>query len=406
MTTIGMIFLMTGVFVIAMSWNANPKNGIGIGAGALLTLGGTLIGIGGNPARDMPNGSPAMVVMGFLLAIGGIALVATQLVAAGKNVKKSRATAQRTQLIGFYETCVREGVQECTSPRNVQKAQLIANRMNLAYPEGIAALYEQAKKEKLGDDILQQNRKMQEQRNREQLRHRELTRYASCTGREKRIRMLSDQRDEALSRAKTLRDGSMAIVSASQQKEHDWAIHGGIASGIAGGAAGVATALDIQQKNAQIRAQNAANLQALSPLIGASFDAESRARREAEELSGKISEAQIKLVGEDSAEAVLSHLRFSDTKVEVSETGAFTVTTRVHGENLKVFDVEDAVADGTVVANVYQNNRMIGTAQLVLPVYGVGRTAVTLEGIGLTGAGQGSPCSVKFTASNLWVMEV
>ena len=49
---------------------------------------------------------------------------------------------------------------------------------------------------------------------------------------------------------------------------------------------------------------------------------------------------------------------------------------------------------------------LIGTAQLVLPVYGVGRTAVTLEGIGLTGAVQGSPCSVKFTASNLWVMEV
>lgn len=76
----------------------------------------------------------------------------------------------------------------------------------------------------------------------------------------KRIAILSAERADALERAKTLRAGAQAIMSASQQKEHDWAIHGGIASGIAGPAAGLAAAADIQAKNAQIRAQNEANV--------------------------------------------------------------------------------------------------------------------------------------------------
>ena len=405
MTTIGMIFLVVGVFAIAIAWNSNPKSGMGLGAGAMLTIAGAMIGIGGNPARDMPNGSPAMVAMGFMLAIGGIAMLVVQILAAKKKAQENKVEADRNRLVSFYEACLKEGIQNCASPRDVQKAQLIADRMGMAYPGGIAALFEQARQAKHGDEIIKHNRRMQELMDQEQLRYNELTRYASYTGRNKRIRMLSDQRDAALARARSMRDGSMAIVSASQQKEHDWAIHGGIASGIAGGAAGVATALDIQRKNAAIRAQNEANMKALTPLIGASFEAESRARREAESLAQNISEAQIKLVGDDPAEAVLSHLQFTDTKVTVSETGAFTVSTKVTAKDLKVFDSTSAVADGTVLAKVYQDNGMIGVAQLVLPTYGVGTYGATLEGICLVGAERGKPCTVKFAASNLWVME-
>ena len=405
MTTIGMIFLVVGVFAIAIAWNSNPKSGMALGAGAMLTIAGAMIGIGGNPAKDMPNGSPAMVAMGFMLAIGGIALLVVQLLAAKKKAQENKVEADRTRLVSFYEACLKEGVQSCSNPRDVQKAQLIANRMGMAFPGGIQTLFEQARQAKHGDEILKKNQRLQEQMNKEQQRYNELTRYASYSGRDKRIRMLSDQRAEALARAKSMRDGSMAIVGASQQKEHDWALHGGIASGIAGGAAGVATALDIQRKNAAIRAQNEANMKALTPLIGASFEAESRARREAESLAQKISEAQIKLVGDDPAEAVLSHLQFADTKVTVSETGAFTVSTKVTAKDLKVFDSTSAVADGTVLAKVYQDNSMIGVAQLVLPTYGVGTYGATLEGICLVGAERGKPCTVKFAASNLWVME-
>ena len=96
---------------------------------------------------------------------------------------------------------------------------------------------------------------------------------------------------------------------------------------------------------------------------------------------------------------------FTDTKVTVSETGAFTVSTKVTAKDLKVFDSTSAVADGTVLAKVYQDNGMIGVVQLVLPTYGVGTYGATLEGICLVGAERGKPCTVKFAASNLWVME-
>lgn len=112
--------------------------------------------------------------------------------------------------------------------------------------------------------------------------------YEGLIGREKRIAMLTAEREALLQKADTLKNGAKAVMSASQQKEKDWAVHGGIANGIAGPAAGVATAINIQAQNAQIRAQNKANLQAYAPLITNSYmgavSYESQARSVAETI--------------------------------------------------------------------------------------------------------------------------
>jgi hypothetical protein len=49
-----------------------PKNINNLVTAVLLLVGGGLIGIGGNPASDMPNGSKEMVLFGFVLSIIGI----------------------------------------------------------------------------------------------------------------------------------------------------------------------------------------------------------------------------------------------------------------------------------------------------------------------------------------------
>ena len=40
------------------------------------------------------------------------------------------------------------------------------------------------------------------------------------------------------------------------EQEHDWAVMGGLANGLAGPGAGIATAVNAQIENAQIRARN------------------------------------------------------------------------------------------------------------------------------------------------------
>ncbi len=65
-------------------------------------------------------------------------------------------------------------------------------------------------------------------------------------------RQLQAELDKTTNDLETVVKGTYAL----QQKEKDWAVHGGIASGIAGPIAGIATAMNVQNENAQIRAYN------------------------------------------------------------------------------------------------------------------------------------------------------
>ena len=52
------------------------------GPGALICVGGMLIGIGGNPARDAPDGSPVLVILGLIMVAAG-AIILWRIFASG-----------------------------------------------------------------------------------------------------------------------------------------------------------------------------------------------------------------------------------------------------------------------------------------------------------------------------------
>ncbi len=404
MAELGITFIIVGVIVFVIGWNSSSRHGKLLLAGVELMGAGTMFGVFGTASRDLPNGSPQMVLVGVILAVLGIYQLVMAFRSIQKQGKANLEANRKAALADFYDECIQDGIKSCESPRDVQKAQLLADRKGLKYPDGIAALYEAARDTKLGLSAEQKMQDLEALRASEQARYAELTRYADLSGREKRIRMLTDARNEALAEAKRLDAGSTALMQSTQQKEHDWALHGGIASGIAGGAAGLATAMDIQAKNAQIRAQNQANLKAMAPVLSAGFHAASDARSRARSLEEAIERTKVKLVDEAPADVVLAKMQFQETKTTISKTGAVTVTTRASGKQT-VFDSEGAVADGTIIAKLYQKGQFLGVAQLVLPTYGVGKSPVTLEGICLKGARQGVECTVQFAATNLWAME-
>ena len=404
MTTIGMTILIAGVLAFAVGWGSQKNKGSLLGMGALMILGGMFIGIGGNPARDMPNGSPGMVMIGFILAGIGIFMLVRQLGQTKKDVQKMTVKAADDKLIGFYEECVRNGVTQCVTEREIQKATLIAQKRNLKFSD-ITALYIDAKvavdKRKQND----KNAKLNEKKKKERAECARLERFSTFKGRDKRIAMLSEEREEELKSAKTLRDGAMAVMNATQQKEHDWAVHGGIASGIAGPAAGVATAMDIQAKNAQIRAQNEANRKAFAPIMMTSYEGAAQHDRRAAALLEEIESAKTKLVSNDDAKTCLSKLSFFGTMVLVSETGTCTVTTNVKlAEPFFIFGDVEAVVDGTVIAKIYDGDTMVGVASLVLPTYGV-KSGTKLKGMCLYCGTPGKKYTVEFAAANLWAME-
>ncbi|SEA49776.1 hypothetical protein SAMN05216349_11463 [Oribacterium sp. KHPX15] len=404
MTGFGMTIMFFGMGCICIGWSNSPKNAKLLGMGGIMMLGGMFIGIGANPAKDMPNGSPEMVVLGFLLSAIGVVMMVLQLGAAKKSNQARADKMAEDKKIAFYNECVNNGIKECKSEKEIQKCTLIAQKHKIQY-SNVSILFYEAKAS-VDKDI--ENRKeaaLNAKKDEERIEYNELNKYSGFKGRDKRIAILSAERTAALESAKTLRNGAQAIMGASQQKEHDWAIHGGIASGIAGPAAGLAAAADIQAKNAQIRAQNEANAKAFAPLMMTSLSGAADYDRHARALQEEIEAAKIKLVSNDDAKTCLSKITFSDTKVEVSETGTCTVTTSAKlATPMIIFDDVDAIIDGTIIANIYEGKTLVGVASLVLPKYGI-KGETKLKGMCLFCGTKGKTYTVEYAATNLWAME-
>ena len=396
MAVIGMIIMFFGIMCLGVGWNANPKDVKYLVIGVLILSGGICIGVGG---------SPGIVAIGLVLFALGIVIIFIEASAVKKEVQIRAAEMEEDKKIAFYDECKKNGIEECESEKEIQKATLIAQKYKMQYSD-VSILFYEAKASLEKDIANKKEAEFNTKKDEERKQYNELNKYSNYKGRDKRIAMLSDEMVDALKSAETLRAGAQAIMSASQQKEHDWVIHGGIASGIAGPAAGLAAAADIQAKNAQIRAQNEANAKMFAPIMMTSYNGAAEHDRHASSLQEEIETTKIKLVSNDDAKTCLSKISFSNTKVEISETGTCTVTTLAELEKpMIIFDDVEAIIDGTIIANIYDGKALVDTALLVLPKYGV-KGATKLKGMCLYCGTKGKHYTVKYAATNLWAMEI
>lgn len=364
---------------------------------AVFALAGLVSGISGEPVGFLIS-AISLVMWGFLLWFN--------------NQKEKRELAQayakreKQAKPAFYAECLENKIYACQTEKEIQKAKLIADKHKLHYSD-ISILYSEAKA--LHDKAAEAKEAaaLESIKNAERLQYKKTAQFSRFSGRDKRIAMLTAEMEEANRSADGLWAVSKGIASASQQKEHDWAIHGGIASGIAGPAAGLAAATDIQAKNAQIRSQNEANLKYFSSSMTSTALASADQRLLADKLKAEIEEAKTKLVSEDSAETCLSKLSFSNTNISVSDTGTITVTTCAQlNSELKIFGDVCAVIDGTIIAKIYDADTYIGYASMVLPKYGIEKKA-SLSGMCLFCGKKENvdSYSITFSAYNLWAME-
>ena len=391
-----MIIMFFGIMCLGVGWNANPKDVKYLVIGVLILSGGICIGVGG---------SPGIVAIGLVLFALCIVIIFIEASAVKKEVQIRAAEMEEDKKIAFYDECKKNGIEECESEKEIQKATLIAQKYKMQYSD-VSILFYEAKASLEKDIANKKEAEFNTKKDEERKQYNELNKYSNYKGRDKRIAMLSDEMVDALKSAETLRAGAQAIMSASQQKEHDWAIHGGIASGIAGPAAGLAAAADIQAKNAQIRAQNEANAKMFAPIMMTSYNGAAEHDRHASSLQEEIETTKIKLVSNDDAKTCLSKISFSNTKVEISETGTCTVTTLAELEKpMIIFDDVEAIIDGTIIANIYDGKALVDTALLVLPKYGV-KGATKLKGMCLYCGTKGKHYTVKYAATNLWAMEI
>lgn len=249
------------------------------------------------------------------------------------------------------------------------------------------------------------------ERKAEETKYNEYNKYSDCFGTDKRMAMLLDEQKYFLEKISSIAN-TQNRLQANQglflQKEHDPYIHGGIATGIAGAGAGVVRALEIQQKNAEIRAQNAKELEYLQKVSNVFSRSTDNYKQRAKALAEEIEGISKKMVSEDSPVSCFEKLEYTYTRVSVTDLGSCIVKVNVKiPEPFFISDNVEGIIDGTIIAEIYDGNVCIGKANLVLPKYGIKyRRGAELTGMALFCGAVNKNYTVKFCPSeNLWAME-
>lgn len=315
-----------------------------------------------------------------------------------KFVSSETKGIKEEKMRAFYKECVETEAVDFSYPKNVQRVQLLADKYKLIYPEGIEKLFLQSKE-------LYEGFNEKEAKEKELAKFNDLNKYSDLTGKDKRIAMLKAEAARFSEYAEHDEKVADAFVRSGLQKEKDWATAGGIASGIAGPAAGIATAINVQNKNAEIRAKNEQHLQSVRPIYNDMMGKAGASRRIVEDIRKEIEDFKLKLVSDVNSAELMKKISFSNTTVSVSNTGAATVSTTASLQpDFKIFDDVPAVVDGTIIAEIYDGDKRCGTALLVLPKYGLGENC-TLTGMCLDCCNPGKTYTVKFTPKHLWALE-
>ena len=319
------------------------------------------------------------------------------------------------ELARFYNECIQNNVRSCKSEKDRQKVSLIAKKSNIPYTD-IEALYNEAKqcyqeKQKADKEYTHQ-KELAELKAKEQAQYDVLNEFSSYKGQEKKIAILTKEYNETARSLQGTKDAISVTLAPPLEKEHDWAVMGGLANGLAGPGAGIATAVNAQIENAQIRARNSQLLHETADIRGrmlvAIAEQKDALQTKCSELDALINATKTKLIGKDSPEACLKALHFENTKIAVSKTGTCTVDAKVGLKRSEYYIFGDvkATIDGTIQGEIYDGSEKIGTANLVLPLDGIpDANMIEIKGICLFCGQPGKKYTVKFNADNLWAME-
>ena len=369
--------------------NSTTKAGLySMFAAFVLILGG----FGGGSAGAFFLGLVVFVVAVVLLIIGN---------------SKEKTEKREKEL---WQDCKKYGLtkQEYT-PLDKQRAELVAKKYGYSLEKFLKVRDRLVKKQDEAEEAARVET-MQEKRKQEHQQEAEFTRFAQYTGRQKRIAMY-----EAM--ASAAKDAANKKNRGIQVLDHDYRtnystvnpyVAGGAGYAAGGIAGGVVSAGNAFYNRAQEQARKDAEYQTLLPgMVGMHMDALAY-EKQAEEYSRLADEAKVALEDTSiSSEDLLKSLTIETTSVSIYETGAFNIKAKVtHIPYQQFHDTVRAVVDGTIQAELYQDNKKVGCALLVIPVDGLYRNNIQLEGIDANAsAKQNVPYEVMYSSYHLWLIE-
>ena len=346
--------------------------------------------------------------MAYIIVFGVIILVAA--IYYYKDKAESREKADNTiggsSLDRFFIECVLAECVDFSLQKNVEKAKLLAQKYGLKFPNGIETLFldgfETHKRCASNYNTLSIASKRTEMVD----LLKELTKYAELTGRDKPIRMLSDEYQKQLAEEKKAADAAKYLLTSTQQKTINSGIVGGAMEAIGGLGAGVMAAASTEIDNARIKEENKIRMKAALESDLYNYLTNKAYSGSSDQIKSQLNTIKEKRCEETNADNILSALTIETIDLSLVDDGSVTLEAEVtQKEELFLYGDVPGYADGTILARIKENDREIGAMKLVLPTYGTKKSPVRLRGLLLGEAKQGNKYTVTYAPYKLWLME-
>ncbi len=220
-----------------------------------------LFGIAGSFGGFTEDNLGILITAGISLCIGLLLISkgSSLLMKEEKEEEAERQAAMRKKreglLLSFHQKCVDAQCTDVKTTHIKEKMCLIAQAQGLAYPNGIEQLWKESQAAVKEKEKAEKARKLEELRAQERKTYTAWGQFASLSGRDKRIHLLTQRiavLNGAIQAAHSL--GQLYINSTYLEKESNPYTWGGIAEGLGG--SGLLTAIQTEQENAEIRARN------------------------------------------------------------------------------------------------------------------------------------------------------
>lgn len=205
--------------------------------------------------------------------------------------------------------------------------------------------------------------------------------YYGLKGREKSLAYCSEQIKLCTEELKkldkhkdNLHEWGRTSYALGKEKEGNWAVLGGLASGIAGSAAGLATALDVQSKNAEVRERNESFAQDIvsfqASILKDIYKRKIETEKELNEWKENAERAKMLLVDNRPTEKLLNELNPTVKRIWFSETGAIHMLVETEKVRLQIFENVKAIIDGDFKAIVFDGEEKLAEICFTLPFEG------------------------------------
>ena len=273
-----------------------------------------------------------------------------------QNYREKTRLGEEKEGKRFYLECVKAGIKEGASEADKARIELFAKRNGIqgtkeeltkAYFVGKGIVYS----EKISKLTEQENRAIAEQQ-----------KYVKYHGREKIVRELEDSISYNKKQHDKLSEQYQQITEAGVKLY-----------GLAGPAAGLATAIDVQQKNASVRANNASLYNSISQVSSASKSSligsmalHDRLAKEDEEA---LSIIQSCLVEDMNIDVLYGKLNCRIVEMTVTETGTAKIKFSIkQSSDLHIYGDVPAQVDGVLKITIYSKD---GREELGSCLYGM-----------------------------------